>query len=226
CWFLEAAMRSHSLQTGVVLLALIGIVVWPHIIESQEQRLPHSVSLEQRIQRIENELLPATVLKGEPPAHMKLADRMQFYRTPGVSIAVINGGKLEWSRGYGHVKSESQQIVSTETQFQAASISKTLTAIAVLQFVERGKLRLDDDVNKHLITWKVPESEVTKAEHPTVRRVLSHSAGFTVSGFLGYPAGQSLPSVLQILNGGPPANSAPIRVDIIPGTKFRYSGGG
>jgi CubicO group peptidase (beta-lactamase class C family) len=143
-----------------------------------------------------------------------------------VSVAVINGGKLEWSRGYGFIKSEKQQVVTTETQFQAASISTVLTAIAVLQLGEHGKLSLDDDVNKYLIAWKVPESEFTKTEHPTIRRVLSHSAGFTVSGFLGYPAGQPLPSLLQILNGEPPANSAPIRVDIVPGTKFRYSGGG
>ena len=219
-------MRSDSLQTGVVLLALIGIVVCPHLIASQEQRLPHAASLEQRIQRIENGLLPATVLKGEPPSRMKLAERMQFYHTPGVSVAVINDGKLEWSRGYGYVNSDSRQMVTTETQFQAASISKPLTAIAVLQLAERGKLRLDDDVNKYLLTWKVPESEATKTEPPTIRRVLSHSAGFTVSGFLGYPAGKPLPTLIQILNGEPPANSAPIRVDIVPGTKFRYSGGG
>jgi CubicO group peptidase (beta-lactamase class C family) len=216
-------MRNHSLQTGVVLLVLIGIVVWPQTNESHPQR---SATVEQRIQRVENGLLPATVLRGEPPLRMKLAERMAFYRTPGVSVAVINGGQLEWSRGYGFVKVDGQQGVTTGTQFQAASISKTLTAIAVLQLVERGKLRLDDDVNKHLITWKVPESEFTKTERPTVRRVLSHTAGFTVSGFLGYQAGQPIPSLLQILNGEPPANSAPIRVDIVPGTKFRYSGGG
>ena len=125
-------MRSGSLQTGVVLLALVGIVVSPHVSESQEQRLPRSVSLEQRIQRVENGLLPATVLKGEPPIRMKLAERMEFYRTPGVSVAVINGGKLEWSRAYGYATSERREKVTTETQFQAASISKPLTAIAVL----------------------------------------------------------------------------------------------
>lgn len=217
-------MRKHSLQTGIVLLALIGIVVWPQTSESQ--RLPQSMTIDQRIQRIENGLLPATVLKGEPPVRMKLAERMQFYRTPGVSVAVINGGKLEWSRAYGYVKAEGRQSVTTETQFQAASISKTLTAIAVLQLVERGKLRLDDDVNKYLSTWKVAENEFTRTERPTLRRVLSHSAGFTVSGFLGYSAGQPLPTLVQILNGDPPANSAPIRVDIVPGTRFRYSGGG
>src|SRR5689334_20569375 len=219
-------MRNHSLRAGIVLLAVIGVAVWLPAIESQSQQLPHSVTIEQRIQRIENGLLPATVLKGEPPARMKLAERMEFYRTPGVSIAVINGGKLEFSRGYGYVSAAGQQLVTTETQFQAASISKTLTAIAVLQLTERGQLRLDDDVNKYLRTWKVPESEFTKTERPTISRVLSHSAGFTVSGFLGYPAGQPLPSLVQILNGEPPANSPPIRVDIIPGTRFRYSGGG
>ena len=205
-------MRSRSLQVGVVLLAFVMPGVSPRI--------------EQRVQRVENGLLPATVLQGEPPLRMKLAERMKFYRTPGVSIAVINNGKLEWARGYGYQSAGGQQPVTTETIFQAASISKPLTAVAVLRLVEQGKLGLDDDVNKYLTTWKVPEGDVTKNEGRTIRRVLSHSAGFTVSGFLGYSLDQPVPTLLQILDGKPPANSAPIRVDLAPGTKYRYAGGG
>jgi CubicO group peptidase (beta-lactamase class C family) len=151
---------------------------------------------------------------------------MKFHRTPGVSIAVINEGKLEWARGYGVRTAGSEQAVTTDTMFQAASISKPLTAVAVLRLVEQGKLSLDDDVNKHLTTWKVPAGDATMNEGRTIRRVLSHTAGFTVSGFLGYTSGRPLPSLPQILDGKPPANTPPIRVDIAPGTKFRYSGGG
>src|SRR6266446_10698071 len=59
-----------------------------------------------------------------------------------------------------------------------------------------------------------------------LRQLLSHTAGTTVHGFPGYPAGGSLPSIVQILDGAPPANTSPIFVDLIPGMQFRYSGGG
>jgi len=60
----------------------------------------------------------------------------------------------------------------------------------------------------------------------TLRLILSHSAGLTVDGFPGYRVGSPIPSLLQILDGRPPANRPPVRVDQIPGSKWRYSGGG
>lgn len=180
----------------------------------------------QRIERVENGLLPPAVLKGEAPARMTLADRMKFYKTPGVSIALINDGRIEWARGYGVLEAGSKEPVTPETLFQAASNSKSLTAMVVLRLVEQGKLDLDSDVNKGLVSWKVPENEFTKDQKVTVRRLLSHTAGVTVPGFLGYPVGQTLPNLRQILEGEKPANSEPIRVDTTPGGKFRYAGGG
>lgn len=82
------------------------------------------------------------------------------------------------------------------------------------------------DVNGRLKSWQVPESEFTKTQKVTLRRILSHSAGLTVPGFLGYASDAQLPTLIQILNGTPPANSQPVRVEMIPGTKFRYAGGG
>lgn len=191
-----------------------------------QQQTPSADNLAQRIERIENGLLPPSVLKGEAPVRMRLADRLQFYKTPGVSIAVIYDGRIEWARGYGFLEAGGSEPVTTETLFQAASISKPLTAMATLRLVEQGKLSLDGDVNEKLVSWKIPENEFTKEQKVTLRRVLTHSAGVTVPGFLGYPAGESLPNLKQILDGQPPANSAPIRVDILPGSKWRYAGGG
>jgi CubicO group peptidase (beta-lactamase class C family) len=87
-------------------------------------------------------------------------------------------------------------------------------------------LDLDRDVNAYLKSWKVPENEFTRTEKVTTRRLLSHTAGLTVRGFRGYPAGAPVPTLLQVLDGLPPANSEPIRVDQVPGAGFRYSGGG
>jgi len=117
-------------------------------------------------------------------------------------------------------------MVTPETMFQAASISKTLTAMAVLRLVEKKKLALDEDVNSKLVSWKLPENEFTNRQKPTLRRVITHNAGITVPGFLGYTKGEAIPTLRQILEGQKPANSAPVRVDIPPGSKWRYAGGG
>src|SRR6185369_164897 len=217
-------MKSKSWQKGVVLLTLL-LIASLGLLTTAQQRAAKS-TLKQRIERVESGLLPPVVLKGETPLRMRIEERMEFYKTPGVSVAVINEGRVEWARGYGVLRVNGQERVTTNTMFQAASISKTLTALAALQLVEEHKLDLDEDVNVKLVGWKVPENDFIKSERPSLRRVLSHTAGFTVSGFLGYSVGQPLPSLVQILNGEKPANTPPIRIDIVPGSRFRYSGGG
>jgi len=116
--------------------------------------------------------------------------------------------------------------VDTTTLFQAASISKTLTAIAALRLVQDGALQLDEDVNLRLTSWKVPTSQLTAVEKVTLARLLSHSAGVTVSGFPGYRTGSPIPTTEQVLRGEPPANTSKVEVDIVPGNTMRYSGGG
>jgi CubicO group peptidase (beta-lactamase class C family) len=181
--------------------------------------------LEQRIQRIENGLMPPVVVKGDPDSRMKLADRMAALHVPGVSIAVIHDGKIEWARGFGDIRMGGSRV-TPDTLFQAASISKPVTAMAVLRLVQSGKLSLDADVNGYLKTWKIPSNSFTERTKVTVREMLTHSAGLTVHGFAGYASDAPLPTLVQILNGEKPANSDPIRVDTEPGKIWRYSGGG
>jgi CubicO group peptidase (beta-lactamase class C family) len=99
-------------------------------------------------------------------------------------------------------------------------------AVAALHFVEEGTITLDSDVNQSLLTWSLPDNQFTEKEKVTLRRLLSHNAGVTVEGFRGYALGEEVPDLRQILNGEWPANSGPIRVDMVPGKQFRYSGGG
>jgi CubicO group peptidase (beta-lactamase class C family) len=182
-------------------------------------------AVDQRIQGIQDGLMPAVMVEGESSRTIKLTDRMAALHVPGVSVAVIHAGKIEWARGFG-VTRIGGSAVTPETLFQAASISKPLTALAVLRLVESGKLNLDTDVNKYLQTWKVPENQFTAKNKVTLRELLSHTAGITVHGFAGYASGEQLPSVMQVLNGEKPANSPAIRVDVEPGSTWRYSGGG
>jgi len=181
--------------------------------------------IDQRINQIQNGLLPPVLIKGEPTASTKLSSQMAALHVPGVSIAVIHAGKLAWVRGFGVVR-EGGPPVTPETLFQAASISKAVTALAVLHLVHEGKLSLDTDVNEYLKSWKLPPNEFTEKSKVTLRELLSHSAGVTVHGFAGYAANTPLPNLLQILNGEAPANNSPIRVDQVPGANSRYSGGG
>jgi len=179
-----------------------------------------------RISRIESGLLPAVVIKGQPPQPMTVADRMAFHKVPGVSVAFFDHGQILWTRAYGLADIASKTPVTPDTLFQAASISKPVTALAALRLVQDGKLSLDEDVNIKLKTWTVPENAFTAKDKVTIRRILSHSAGLTVHGFPGYASDEPVPTVVQILNGEKPANTDPIRVDILPNTLWRYSGGG
>ena len=145
---------------------------------------------------------------------------------PGLSLAVIDGGKIVKEQGYGFTDENGKTPITPSILFQAGSVSKAVAALGALRLVDKGLLSLDEDVNKKLRTWTVPQNSFTDARKVTLRLLLSHTAGMTVHGFPGYAVGQPLPSLTQILNGETPANTAAIRVDQIPGSQWRYSGGG
>ena len=151
---------------------------------------------------------------------------MRFHKVPGVSIAVFSDGRILWARAYGLADADTGQPATPATLFQAASVSKSLSAMAAVKEVERGKLALDRNINEFLKSWKLPENDLTRASPFTLARLLGHNAGVTVHGFAGYAAGRAVPTLEQILDGKPPANNAPIRVDEPPGKEYRYSGGG
>jgi len=198
-------------------------------IESTFTSLPAQVAtrasaLEQRIQRIRDHIISPVLGKGAGDGP-SLESQMAALHVTGVSIAVIEDGAIAWARGFG-VTRIGGPAVTTDTLFQAASISKPVSALAVLRLVESGKLNLDTDVNQYLKTWKVPENQFTARAKVTLRTLLSHTAGMTVKGFPGYTANSSLPTVVQILNGEPPANTPRISVYNVPGRSGSYSGGG
>lgn len=181
-------------------------------------------ALAARIERIENGLSPALRIKGGPTWNLR--DRMEQLRVPGLAVAVFDNYEIQWVKGYGVTDAASQKPVTEETLFQAASISKPVAAVVALHFVEKGLLDLDGDVNQKLRSWKIPENEFTRDQKVTLRRILSHTAGLTVSGFRGYAQGEPVPNILQVLDGAAPSNNDAIRVDMVPGSAYWYSGGG
>jgi CubicO group peptidase (beta-lactamase class C family) len=151
---------------------------------------------------------------------------MRFYKVPAVSIAVIDRFSLAWARAYGVRQAGNAEPANVENLFQAASISKPLVALATLHLVDRGKLQLDEDVNKQLISWKIPENEFTRQKPVTLRQLLDHSGGLTNHEVGTYGLDQRIPTLLESLDGKPPARNRPVYVDYLPGSRSRYSGGG
>ncbi|HLJ86631.1 MAG TPA: serine hydrolase [Candidatus Angelobacter sp.] len=171
-------------------------------------------------------VLTLPLAPGEAPLKVTLAQMMAIYKEPGFSIAVIDHNRVSWARGFGVTAAGGSIPVTPGTLFQAASISKPVTAAGLLWLVQHGKLSLDEDVNLKLKSWKVPDNQFTSSQKVTLRRLLSHNAGLNVHGFDGYAQGLPLPTTEQTLDGLPPANNPPIRVTAIPGTECNYSGGG
>jgi CubicO group peptidase (beta-lactamase class C family) len=184
------------------------------------------VSAAARRERVEHGLLAALQIAGRPAETFAIGDRMLRYAVPGAAVAVVDDGEISWASGYGVRRAGSNEAVHATTLFQAASISKAVSAVVVLALVEAGDIGLDDDVNRHLRSWQLPASAHTAGQPVTLRHLLSHTAGTTVPGFPGYPAGTVLPDVPSILSGTGGANTPAVESFTTPGSVTQYSGGG
>lgn len=192
--------------------------------------------IQEQIQRVENGLVAVTaegqIEAGQPKA---LADSMQRYGVPGVSIAVIRNYEIEWAKGYGVLEVGAAEPVTPDTLFNAGSILKPVCAAAALALVEKGVLGLDEDINQELLSWQVPQNQYTVTEKVTLRRLLSHSAGLT-DGFTNRGPTDPVPAYV-VSAGEVPAVTiqqmldaevgvdvdGPTRVASAPGTKYAYA---
>ena len=192
--------------------------------------------LDERTQRSENGLIPLTAEGEIEEAEPKnLADRMEHYGVPGVSIAVINDFEIEWAKGYGTLVEGGAEPVSDDTLFHAGSVAKPVSAAAALALVERGLLDLDENVNEKLLSWQIPENESTDEEKVTLRRLLSHSAGLK-DGFTDRSSGDQVPGYMTSAGVSPTVTLQQLldadsgvdvdgvtRVTAVPGTSYRYA---
>lgn len=223
------SVTSKALGTPVfgllrIRFIVVSIVLMLLVPSASAQELTPEV--QSRIARVEQGLSSRVVVKDAPDQKMSLAARMAFHDVPAVSIALINNGRVEWARAYGVLDVDRRRPATTESLFQAGSVSKSISALGALRLVEQGKLSLDGSANEQLGSWKIPDNRFTQQRPVTLRDLLNHSAGMNIHGFNGYAQGEAVPSLLQVLDGVPPANSEPVRVEAIPGTEWKYSGGG
>lgn len=187
----------------------------------------HAVDDDSKVIRtFESSLLPAVSVTVEPEQRWSLAERMAHWKVPGISIAVIRNGRIEWAKGYGVLQAGKPEKIDTQTVFSTGSISKVGAAAITLRLADAGKLDLDRNVNSYLTRWQVPENQYTAVRPVTLRGILSHSAGLSVHGFGDFQPGVQLPTVIDTLEGRSPSDNDPVRVIYTPGSKFQYSGGG
>ena len=173
---------------------------------------------------IETNLVPPVSIEND--IRWTIEERMKHYGIPGVSIAVINNHEIVWSKAYGIIDKESKEPVTLNTLFQAGSISKPVASYGALRLVDTKEVDMEENVNTYLTSWKLPDNDFTEKKKVGLKHLVSHTGGLTVHGFLGYSPDLAVPSLIEVLNGAPPANSSAIFVDKIPEESFRYSGGG
>ena len=178
--------------------------------------------------KVENNLTEARELIFEDSVISKynILDRMKFYKIPSVSLAVINNGKIEWTKTYGYADIEMKRLANKTTLYQVASITKSVNGLGIMKLVQDGKLSLTNDIRNYLKTWTFPDNELSKNKIITLKNLLSHTAGLSVHGFIGYTVNDTLPTINQILNGEKPANNEPIKPVYPINEHFEYSGGG
>jgi len=173
------------------------------------------------IKKVETGLVSGVYIEGD--STWSIEARMEHYGIPGVSIAVINNGKIEWAKGYGVMDKESNSLVTEQTLFQAALLRLPVTAYGALTLVEQNKVNLNEDINSYLKSWKLPDNEFTKEKKATTKNLLNHSSGITLHEVQGYSTDLPIPTLIETLNGIPPAKNVPVIVDQEPDESFHIS---
>ena len=163
-----------------------------------------------------------------PPAPLveSINQNLDSFNIPGASIAVVDDGKITWASGFGYADLSVGKAVTKDTLFQAASITKTLTSLAALKTLDKNQISLDAVVNDHLTRWQIPSNSFTEESPISFRMLLNHTGGISNP----YPDGccgpdYSLPSLIQVFRGEPPATNPPLVATYLPGSEYRYCNG-
>jgi CubicO group peptidase (beta-lactamase class C family) len=173
---------------------------------------PQKALTQKRIRAAERGLMRTVYLKGMRPEKLALADRLSFYRVPGISLAVIDKRAVEWTRAFGLKDAQSDQALTPETAGQAGALAQWVASTAVFRLAQDGRLGLDDEVRRHLKAWSFPAEAGAEAAGLTIRQLLTHSAGLSDQLLSGYREEEPRPTLVQMLDGAPPARNGPLWV--------------
>ncbi len=210
--------KTNTLKKQALLL-IIGLSAF-----TLKAKTHYSRETLEKIKEVERNLTGSILLNEERPG--TIAERMAQYNVKGMSIAVIQDYKIAWAKGYGWADEATKSPMTTETLFEPGSISKSLNAVGILKLAQDKKVDLYTDINTYLTSWKFPYDSLSKGKEITLAQILSHNAGLSGYGFRGYTINGIIPTVLQVLDGKPPAVTPAVRSLFEPGLQFEYSGGG
>lgn len=211
----RARLKAVTLAAALITMPAVHSAHWP---------MPQAD--DPRIKAFEDNIFSERDEDQGQPSPQSIADSLLDRRVPGASVAIIEDGRIIWSKGYGTKLVGSGEAVDADTVFSVGSVSKMINAALILRLVAEGLLDLDEDVNTYLTSWKVPDSPYTTERKVTLRTILSHTAGFSQHGFADFQPGEALPTAIQTLNGERPAKHPPVRLMFEPGERMDYSGGG
>ncbi|MEL7608940.1 MAG: serine hydrolase domain-containing protein [Bacillota bacterium] len=155
---------------------------------------------------------------GEYTAYLeeRIPALMRRYSVPGASLALVEGGKIVWTRAYGYADTQTGRKLTEGTALRAQSISKSVTAWGVMKLAQQGRIDLDAPVAGYLKTWSFPEGEYP-ADQITIRQLLSHTAGLPLGDVLAiYSPKDDIPSLRESLT----RTAIPFQA---PGAGFSYS---
>jgi CubicO group peptidase (beta-lactamase class C family) len=153
-----------------------------------------------------------------------IQQQLSTHEVAGAAIALIEQGSISHEAMFGVTSTDTGTPISQDTVFQAASISKAVTAWGVMRLVQEGRLDLDAPVSKYLTRWHLPISPFDENE-VTIRRVLSHTAGLSLPSYVGFAPEETLPTFEASL-AGDTAGSGSLELVANPGDAWAYSGGG
>jgi CubicO group peptidase (beta-lactamase class C family) len=176
-----------------------------------------------------------TLIRCQLTEEKSVGEVLTAFGTPIVSVGIIENGDITATilgspkPRLGTTVLDFEEPLDTNTLFQAASISKAITALAVIKLCQESKLDLDAPILQYLnweqISWISTPTTQAMVSQISLRLLLSHTAGLRVSGFQGYST-SDIPTLPQILRGDSPANNEQIALFSLPGLRFSYSGGG
>ncbi len=222
-------MKNNRIIFGLVILLTVVTSCQRNRSDENIERLfinDDNKLIEESISQIENGLTPAFQVADQPKVPFNILERMEYYDVPGVSIAIIRNNEIEWAKSYGTKIKNSTDSVTINTLFQAASLSKPITALIVLKMADEGIISLDSNINKQLSSWQITENEYTRKQPVTPRNLILHTSGLNVSNYPGYEIGKELPWITDILNGKKNSNTDSVVILFEPNTRWSYSGAG
>ena len=170
-------------QARYLMKLSILFLVFLFILFLSSKSYSQSANTSDKIKQVETNLVAPIEIEGDPG--FTITEMMAIHKLNGVSIAVIYNYKIDWVKGYGWADAEKKIPVTTQTLFQAASISKSINSVGILKLVQDKKIDLNTDINQYLVLWKFPYDSLSNRRKINVAHLLSHTGGLTVHGFPG-----------------------------------------